>query len=642
MNRILAGFRGYAADARAALTWAPVEVALGWLVAFSASWAIAVQDANVLETWTRLGIAVAIALPVVFGASILRASDSIRSSTRWSITAAALLVGALYGGLVFETVISEAWRSWLLFGASLALLTLTPLLMRDRPVHAAQPPWNALAGERARFWIFFQRVAMRAITVYGMALLLAIGISIAVASVDTLFDLSAADEETYFHIFSWIVIGVGTWAMAGGAPDLAAAVEVDRDAALVRARRIGLYLLLPLLIVYTGILYAYMVRIAFLAEVPQNLVSPLVLAAGAMWLAGAIALEPFHWLEEPPIAARIIRFFPWLAVPLVGLGMWALWLRVDQYGWTEFRHVRMVALAGLLALAITGILRRLKGRPPILKEIPITMVALLVFAATGPWGAVGTALRSQTDRLPDLVARAEAEEVGDAMRLVVTDAEQEVAEVVRYLRDHFGMETPEALVPAPLLARLDSLNLLWGGPRRPTDGAPPTQVYANANLADGIPNIPGGTLYRFAAFDRRPAAPRGDDLQAYLEGLRIRVVRGGGVYVADLAPRVDAPPFRDVESDGDDVGGRLPTRTSNVNLVGDQAVVPLVDASGEEAGVLVLESLALEAPAGETLSAGRIISASGVVVLTAGSQAGAGTADGAPAPRPAGAPSDGP
>ena len=618
MNRILAGFRGYAADARAALTWAPVEVALGWLVAFSASWAIAAQDAGVLETWTRLGIAVAIALPLVFGASILRASDSIRPSTRWSITGAALLVGALYGGLVFETVISEAWRSWLLFGASLALLTLTPLLMRDRAAQAAQPPWNALAGERARFWIFFQRVAMRAITVYGMALLLAIGISIAVASVDTLFDLSVTDEETYFHIFSWIVIGVGTWAMAGAAPDLAAAVEVDRDAALVRARRVGLYLLLPLLIVYTAILYAYMVRIAFLAEVPQNLVSPLVLAAGAMWLAGAIALEPFHWLEEPPVAARIIRFFPWLAVPLVGLGMWALWLRVDQYGWTEFRHIRMVALAGLLALAITGIARRLKGRPPVLKEIPITMVALLVFAATGPWGAVGTALRSQTDRVPELVARAEAEAVGDAARLGVTDAEQDLAEVVRYLRDHFGAEAPETHVPAPLLARLDSLNLLWGGPMRDEDRARMRQVYANANLADGIPNVPAGTLFRFSAFDRRPVPTGGDDLRAFLEGLRIRVVRGDATYVADLTPLVDAPPFRDAGGRAGDADGRLPTPTSNVNLVGDQAIVALVDASGEGAGVLVLESLAVEAPAGELLTAGRIVSASGVAVLTGG------------------------
>ncbi|HUP19006.1 MAG TPA: DUF4153 domain-containing protein, partial [Gemmatimonadota bacterium] len=514
MSRILAGFRGYAADARAALTHAPVEVGLGWLVAFSASWAIAVQDAGVLEAWTRLGIAVAIALPIVFGASILHAAGAIEGPTRWGITAGALAAGALYGAFFFEPVLSEVWRSWLLFGASVSVLTLTPLAMPARASYGerdATGRWSALAAERSRFWIFFQRGVARAITVYGMALLLATGLSGAIASVDTLFNLHAADGETYFHVFAWIVIGVGTWAMAGAALDLAATQDVDRELALAWARRVGLYLLLPLLLVYTAILYAYMARIAFLAEVPQNLVSPLVLVAGAMWLAGAIVLEPFHWLEDSPVAARILRFFPWLAVPLVALGMWALWLRVDQYAWTEFRYVRMAALAGLLALAIAGIAHRLRGRPPILKEIPIAMALLFLFSATGPWGAAAASLRSQQARLVELTAAVDTGAVaGDpddppaqgARPLTrggraPTTEETELAEVVRYVRDHFGMEEAEEVVPAPLLARLESNNLLWGGRRDPAAELERVQIYARLDRYEGVAGIPAGTLYRF-------------------------------------------------------------------------------------------------------------------------------------------------
>ena len=62
---------------------APAEVALGWLIALSASWAIAVDDAGVFEAWTRLGVTVAIAIPLVFGASILRAAGAVSTATRW-------------------------------------------------------------------------------------------------------------------------------------------------------------------------------------------------------------------------------------------------------------------------------------------------------------------------------------------------------------------------------------------------------------------------------------------------------------------------------------------------------------------------------------------------------------------------------
>jgi hypothetical protein len=652
MNRILAGFRGYAADARAALTWAPVEVALGWLVAFSASWAIAVQDAGVLETWTRLGVAVAIALPIVFAASILRAAASIRPATRWAITGGALLVGAVYGGLVFRPVISEAWRSWLLLGASIALFTLTPLLQRGPAPPAAGPPWNALAAERERFWIFFQRVALRAITVYGMAILVAIGVSAAVASVDTLFDLSATDEETYLHIFAWIVIGIGTWAMAGGAPDLAAEVRLDRELALTRARRVGLYLLLPLLLVYTAILYAYMVRIAFLAELPENLVSPLVLVAGALWLAGAIALEPFHWLADGPVAARIIRFFPWLAVPLVALGIWALGIRVEQYGWTEFRYVRMAALAGLLALAVSGIARRLRGRPPILKEIPITVAALMLFAATGPWGAPATSLRSQTGRMADLAAAAEAEAAASGLAARTgraSEEEIEAGEVVRYLRDHFGMEAAERVVSAPLLARLDSLNLLWGGRRDPDARPAMVQIYANGDVANGVPNVPAGTLYRISAHEQRFMPAGGEGVRAALDGTRILFEVDGVSLVADVSALADTMVARANREHGE-TGGALSARAANLTLGRGEQLVRLraaggagpggadAGAAGAGAGAVILESLGIEMPVDGTAAEARIVSVTGMLVVTGeGTAVGAGSAGGA---SPAGSAAD--
>jgi hypothetical protein len=628
MRRILAGLQAYAADARAALRYAPVEVAMGWLIALSASWAIAVDNANVLETWTRLGIAVAIALFPTFGASILRAADAISARRRWLITAFAVAAGTLYGAFFFQPVIAEAWRSWLLVSASAASLALVPIMMpRSRRRPAAEAPWNALSEERGRFWIFSLRVLTRATTVYGMAILLAIGLSVAIAAVDTLFDLSVTDVDTYLHLFSFVVIGVGTWAMAGGAPDLAADVEVDRELALVRARRLGLYLLLPLLLVYTGILYAYMVRMAVLQDVPQNLVSPLVLVAGALWLGGALVLEPFHWLEEPPLAARIVRVYPWVAIPLVVLGGWALWLRVEEYAWTEFRFVRMMAIAGLGALAIVGVVRSLKRKPPLLREIPLTVSFLLLVSAVGPWGAPASALRSQRARLAEVAPRIEAAAADtSATSRAASDDEQSAANIVRYLRDHFGEGALEGVVSEPVLVHLERAGLLWGAESVGVDGERFVELFASPREPRGIPGVPGGTLYRFSAFQRGAAGTRGsriagDSLFAVLVDLHVRLDGGGTPMRIDLEDAVRAmvaSAFPSTEAAPGDSQPRLGSLSRAAELAADEALVPVLGGEGGVVGAAVIETMSVRVRASGEFEGALITNISGLLILSEG------------------------
>lgn len=613
MGRLLAGLRAYADDARAALRWAPVEVVLGWILALSASWAIAAGRAIVFETWTRLGISVAIAIPIVFGASILHAAGAIRGGTRWAVTAAALAVGGIYGSLAFEAVTAEAWRSWLLIGASVTVLTWTPLLLPSTAGSASERPWTAVSAERARLWIFFQRVALRALTVYGMAFLLAIGLSLAIASVDTLFDLSATDEETYLHVFAWVVLGIGTWAMAGGAPELAAPAHVDREQALTRARRVGLYLLLPLLLVYTAILYAYAVRIAFLPEVPSNLVSPLVLAAGAMWLAGAIALEPYHWVEDPPIAARVIRFYPWLVVPLVALGVWALWIRVGQYGWTEFRYVRLAALAGLAALAAMGVARRYRDRPPILREIPITVALLLLLAGTGPWGAPAMALRSQSERFTMLAdALPETPDARFRSPGGATAQEVEIGSVARYLRDHFGHDALEAVAAPALLARLDSLGVMWGGNR---PGTGPTFLHLSAHAAidpAGAP-VPAGHLFRLTGYMQRPPSTGSPGVS--FDGFDL-VIDGAGPERLRASLESDVREIVAEAYPNRQVVDRTVLLSKSVQRDPEAATVTVRTEAGDSAGILILENLGIRLPSDADPSMALLESVAGLLVVT--------------------------
>ncbi|HUG01712.1 MAG TPA: hypothetical protein VML95_07605, partial [Longimicrobiales bacterium] len=307
-------------------------------------------------------------------------------------------------------------------------------------------------------------------------------------------------------------------------------------------------------------------------------------------------------------------------LPLVVLGVWALWIRVDQYGWTEFRYVRLAALAGLASLAVTGIARRLTARPPILREIPLALSLLLLMAATGPWGAPATALRSQTARLAELAPAAEAAAPdGAANARGPVEAETDAAEVVRYVRDHFGEDALEGAVPAALLARLDSLNLLWGG-RSPGEGAQRIQVYATIDNDAGA-LVPAGTLYRFTGHrglpSRRPAA----DAVAYAAGLEVRIDAAGRELLLPLgelaAFMVADARTRGLGGGEQDEPGRRPTRSTSfqVDLSPPRNVIRVEGEDGTNAGVVILENLTLEVPPDGSLDGASFPNMSGLLVV---------------------------
>jgi len=389
-SRIWSGLVGQLEDARRALRDAPVEVALGWAAAISLS--ITLEGSGEVDDWLPIAVAAALAFPVALAFSLLHAAGSVSATTRWVGTAMGLAFAALYGFAMFDPALaSEVWRAACLFGAVALLPLLVPLRAGgDGP------------ADRAWFWLFNTRLAIRFVTVYGFAALLALGLSLAVAAIGNLFELSVPDR-LYGHVCGVMFLGLAPWALAGGIPDLLADPADERDRAARHARRAGLFLALPLLIVYGAILYGYAIKIGMTGEVPRNLVSPVVLGAGALWTLAAVALEPVFWIDPDPVPrrgiARLLRLLPLLMLPLLALGAWAIWLRVADYGWTEFRYIRMLAVIALAVVAVIGAARVARGGPPPLRSLPAAAMLALLVAGLGPLSAPAVARRSQRVQL---------------------------------------------------------------------------------------------------------------------------------------------------------------------------------------------------------------------------------------------------
>ena len=249
--------------------------------------------------------------------------------------------------------------------------------------------------------------------------------------------------EIYAHVWGWIAFVLVPWVVLGGLPDYVRPIEQASAVAGV-AQRIALFLVPPLLAIYYVILYAYVVRILVTQEIPKNLVSPLVLAAGGLAALGLLLFDPRPGARG---VGRSLRIAPALFLPLVPLGVWALLQRTGQYGLTEFRLVRLIALAVLALLAIGATVQLVRRRSFTLHVVPLALATAALLSAVGPWSVLAFSRRSQQDLLSDALARLEipandstwqSAAPDSAPRIVAGDLYEQVRGSAGYLARHFG------------------------------------------------------------------------------------------------------------------------------------------------------------------------------------------------------------
>ncbi len=236
------------------------------------------------------------------------------------------------------------------------------------------------------------------------------------------------------------------------------------------------FILVPLLLAYSAILHAYLVKIVIDGTLPKGRLGWMVLSFGAVLAATALVTFPTRH-SGGRLVSLFWRFWPWLLAAPVGLLFLAVGSRVKQYGLTEPRY--LVALAGvwLASLVVTQGLVAEDRRD--LRLIPGMLALLLAFASLGPWGMTGWSIRSQ---VRELSARLDAAGMLKTGRVpadarptttLLQSDRQQMHGVIDYLMRH---------------GRLDTLRPLFAGEARdPFEGRPPAarQRY-DTQLADKI------------------------------------------------------------------------------------------------------------------------------------------------------------
>ncbi|MCB2407753.1 DUF4153 domain-containing protein [Hymenobacter lucidus] len=280
-------------------------------------------------------------------------------------------------------------------------LRLLLLLLALHLLVAAVPylPELRRQADTPGFWRYNETLFLRILTAGLYSGVLYAGCALAMLAVENLFDIKLG-EHSYEHLFTVLGTVFNTWFFLAGVPADFAALE--QEAPYPKGLKMFTqFVLLPLVVLYLGILYAYLGRILGQWQLPKGWVSLLVLAFSVAGIFALLLIHPIRHAAENTWIRTFARWFYRALFPLLGLLAVAIGTRVRQYGLTEERYFVLI-LAGWLALvAIYFLMRRGQG----IIWIPASLALVALVAAGGPWGAFAISERSQLGQLRELMAQ---------------------------------------------------------------------------------------------------------------------------------------------------------------------------------------------------------------------------------------------
>ncbi|HEX4417423.1 MAG TPA: hypothetical protein VH165_05960 [Kofleriaceae bacterium] len=364
----------------------PVETLV---VALAAVGAIGMVHSDAALVWVRLVLAAIVLTPLAFTAHRL----GVRRQLIGTGAASAVVIAALVIGAPDQHHFDSAGFVWP-FMLSLLAAMLVPFIAAGRRF----PHFVRRFFEETTTWGLLWLGALGALLVVFQALRALFDLRLDRMRVDVVVIATAAFVLVYLHRLL-----AEDRARPGRMPEL--------------WRRLATTVGAPFVCVMLVILVVYEAAVVVRHELPRNMLSPLILGAGFVGFmstlivssvlgedsagaAAAAGLEPadrHRWARSTTI--RVMRAFPVILLMLLPMAGWALWERVDEYGFTPFRVARAMGLVCLAVLSIASAIRWLRGHAPLTWQVAVAIAGFALLAAFGPASTIQLTIWSQSARL---------------------------------------------------------------------------------------------------------------------------------------------------------------------------------------------------------------------------------------------------
>jgi len=310
----------------------------------------------------------------------------------------------------------------------------------------------AFLPTQAGFWRFNKSLFLRILLGALYSQVLQTALSIAIISMDTLFNLNI-DPKTYGYMLVWVTFTFNTLFFLAGIPTRE---KLETPAAFPTAlKAFAQYLLIPIVLLYGLILYAYLGKIILEWSWPEGWVTWLVICYSIVGIFAFLLVHPLLDDSENPWVRLFSKFYYPALLPLSVLQMLAVWERISAYGITENRYLAFVT--GLWLISVIVVL--IRSRASHIRYIPISLAAVILAIMIGPWGMFSVSKSSQQAQLEQVLNQAGisdrplTDQTGAALDSLGT---ARTASIVQYLFITHGSESLLGFIADSTLARFDS------------------------------------------------------------------------------------------------------------------------------------------------------------------------------------------
>ena len=381
-----------------------------------------VDDYKFIDNYTD------IQLTLVLGVSWFIALQFVSESLKHSVVFRFLLKLVVLCGLIsfyfyieningdIASVVYGQWTLLLLAGH--VFLVFAPFLQT----------WN-----KNKFWDYLKSIIHAVLRSSLYALILYIGLAIAISALEILFKVEF-NSYIYLQTFIFCLGIVNTFVYLNDFPKL------DKLQEQVKLSKAGevliLYILMPLSLLYLLIVYVYALKILIDWELPEGWVTVLISALSLLAFIIHIAIEPVRKTHAFKLIKNFFPYYFYAILPLLPLLFIALYRRIADYNFTEWRYLGLV-----LAVWISGMLiYMLISSQKALSLYAKSMFVLILLCTFGPLSAFKISLNAQVNELGELMQNLE-----NKTELSFTAEEYErFKSIIRYISDRDAMQRTEA------------------------------------------------------------------------------------------------------------------------------------------------------------------------------------------------------
>ncbi len=247
------------------------------------------------------------------------------------------------------------------------------------------------------FWhynrILFTRILLTAIFIATVYL----GLAAALGAISQLFGIKIV-PDVFFDLWAICFGPVSVIFFCAGVPkDLKGLETTDEYSNILRI--FVQFVLIPLVLIYLIIMYAYFGKIVIEANLPKGFLTYFIHAMLVLGLYAYLLIYPFQFVSNSKLIRLYTKFFFFVLIPVITMQLVGIITRINQYGFTEERYLVLATALCVVSMIVYFVFLRKKN----LIFIPVVIFVFTLISLVGPLSATNITLWSRKNRIEMMV-----------------------------------------------------------------------------------------------------------------------------------------------------------------------------------------------------------------------------------------------